>query len=255
MRDSARLREVHPAIRLGPECAVHDLTDGTHPSQLPGGIGPWARALGRAYCQAFGLGSYDGPFAFTSYRWENGAGPGAAVIATINASDGALDTEGNFNAAWYGDAPAAPIGLAVEGWEWRDPASGVWSRAGFTATIDGPRKVRIVRDSGAFPAGTRFRFHPGGPGAYAGTVNGTPAELQWVKRSPVWNGWEVAGGNEAFDVTAGDRLLDVLLGESGVRLMTEAGDPLALEVPALPLLLAESGERLLTETDYPLIVE
>lgn len=255
MRDSARQRVVHPNIRLGPECAVHDLADGTHPSQLPGGIGPWARALGRAWLQAFGLAAYDGPFEFTSCQWENGTGPGAAVIATINASEGALDTEGNFNAAWYGDAPVSPIGLAVEGWEWRDPASGVWSRAGFTATITGPRKVRIVRDSGTFPTGTRFRFHPGGPGAYAGTVNGTPAELQWVKRSPVWNGWEVAGGNQAFDVTGGDRLLDALLAESGARLMTEAGDALALEPPALPLLLAESGARLLTETDDPLIVE
>lgn len=255
MRESARLREVHPAIRLGPECAVHDLADGTHPSQLPGGIGPWARAVGRAYCQAFGLAAYDGPFEFTSYQWENGSGPDAAVIATINASAGALDTEGNFNAAWYGDAPASPIGLAVEGWEWRDPASGLWSRAGFTATIAGARKVRIVRDSGVFPSGTRFRFHPGGPGAYDGTVNGTPAELQWVKRSPVWNGWEVAGGNHAFEVIAGERVLDALLAEGGARLVTEADDPLALEVPVPPLLLAESGERLLTETDHPLIVE
>ena len=177
------------------------------------------------------------------------------MIATINASDGALDTEGNFNAAWYGDAPASPIGLAVEGWEWRDPASGLWSRAGFTATIAGARKVRIVRDSGVFPPGTRFRFHPGGPGAYDGTVNGTPAELQWVKRSPVWNGWEVAGGNHAFEVIAGERVLDALLAEDGARLVTEADDLLALEVPVPPLLLAESGVRLLTETDHPLIVE
>ncbi|HMP55700.1 MAG TPA: hypothetical protein PKD92_03915 [Novosphingobium sp.] len=229
MRESARLRTVHPRIRLGPECAVHDLADGTHPSQLAGGIGPWARAVGRAWCQAFGLAPYDGPFEFTAYQWENGSGPGPAVIATINADDGALDTEGNAHADWYGDAPAAPVGLAVEGWEWFDPASGAWSRAGISATIASARKVRIVRDSGSFPPGTRFRFHPGGPGAYAGMVGGTPDELLWIKRAPVWNGFEVAGGNQDFGVTAGDPPSAALLTETGQRLLSEDDNLIIVE--------------------------
>lgn len=189
-------------VLIGPESGVHALEASgpdasTHPDpERETGMGPWCRSIAGGHALSFGLIDYQ-PVSFT-YRF---GASNAEIIATVAGTRlGVLDTEGNWNAVSYGDTRADPVGLAVQGWEVND--GGTFTRDGFTGEIINAREIRLAKSSGTWGAGTTVRFHPGGPGSYTGLsgTGATTAENAWVKQSPVFAGFEVAGTNTGLEV-------------------------------------------------------
>ncbi len=81
-----------------------------------------------------------------------------------------------------GGAPPGGFEISVNG--------GVtWSRAGFTATIEGQNMVKLTKDSGAWPAAIRLAYLRGGPFAY-----GTAVELSAPYKGSLYDGCDIESG-------------------------------------------------------------
>jgi hypothetical protein len=177
-------------ILLGPEITVHELEGGTlnrtHPSPTSeNGVPVYARVLAEGGALAIGLGTYRG-------------------AASIDAATGASFTDGTRNVISVpitgptgGSLHPFTVGTtAISGFEVQDGGAGSWTYAGFTGAIYTPRVIRLTKDSGSWLAGTKIRFHSGGPGGY-----GNWDDDAWIAGAPMWDGWEVQGDNTTYTVS------------------------------------------------------
>lgn len=183
-------------VLVGPENGVHACEPSgaaisTHPDTARAtGQMPWSRKVADGHALGLGLLAFTRPGVAAAVF----GGSNTTITVTVTGKSGdSLDTEGNAYAAIYGASPVSPIGLAVSGFEVQDGGAGAWSKDGFTATIASGSTITLTKSSGAWAAGTRIRFNPGGPGGYTGYSGAT--EDTWVKNNPVFGGHEVAGGN------------------------------------------------------------
>lgn len=172
------------------------------------GLGPWCRSIADSAALGLGVLARNGPYLLDTYSWLGGS-PGASVVATISNSGGAaLDCEGNLFAADYGGSPGAAIGQSVEGFEVQDGGAGAWTHEGFTASITAAGAITIVKTSGTWAAGTKFRYRPGSAGGYSTDPTGaaadyagaSAAEQAWVKGAVFCGGVAVAGDNTDYTV-------------------------------------------------------
>lgn len=107
---------------------------------------------------------------------DSSANPHLAGTATFNSTRNTITVPVTLP---NGGTLTAAAPNAITGFEVDDGGAGNWTRSGFSAAISGADIV-LTRDGGAWQAGTRLRFMPGGPLSYGTTGPSETALLDGV---------------------------------------------------------------------------